>query len=144
MLLAEHLWRAHWPAGDGPGSEDALTPRGAWLPFVPQPPGGPGVTAPPPPSPPAVGNAGASLLAGQMAEDLAKAAAASAAAPAEAAPTPDWRCDPNGNKDMLRVCGHMADVRGPCALAHAPLRCCVALPLAQLADAPAPAPGARR
>ena len=24
---------------------------------------------------------------------------------------PDWRCEPDGDMDMLRVCGHMDDVR---------------------------------
>jgi hypothetical protein len=112
LVLTEHLWRAHVPVGDGPGSEAALTPRGAWMPRPTPLPG------PPPPPPRGAGGVGAgggggqSMLAASVADDLAAAAAAAAAAPPAAPPDPpDWRCEPGSNSDMLRVCGHMSEVR---------------------------------
>jgi hypothetical protein len=81
------------------------------------------LAAPPPPPAAAAGTAaavaaaggggsGASLLAASVADEIAEAAAAAAAAPpAPEIEPPDWRCEPGGNADMLRVCGHMSEVR---------------------------------
>ena len=113
----ERLWRAHLPAGDGPGSEDELAPRGEW---AMRARAGGLLAPPPPPAREALAqDAGSSLLAQGMEHDLHDLDKKSNA---KEQLLPDWRCEPDGDMDMLRVCGHMDDVRSPQA-------CMMLLPL---------------
>lgn len=109
----ERLWRAHLPSGDGPGSEDALAPRGAWAERMRVG----GLPAPPPPArkaEPTLAESGGnsnSLLALGMQKELQDFEDAKHAAGLAQLLPPDWRCEKDGDMDMLRVCGHMDDVR---------------------------------
>jgi len=111
LLLVERLWRAHLPAADGPGSEDELAPRGEWAKRA----RAGGVIAPPPPAREGLpqDGAGSSLLAQGMVQDLQDLEKWKMA---KHQLLPDWRCEPDGDMDMLRVCGHMDDVRSRCRI----------------------------
>ena len=112
LLLVERLWRAHLPSGDGPGSDEELTPRGAWAERL----RAGGLPAPPPPAgkgeaPLAEAGNSNSLLAQGMQKELEDFEEAKHAAGLAQLLPPDWRCEKDGDMDMLRVCGHMDDVR---------------------------------
>ena len=106
MLLTERLWRAHLPAGDGPGSEDELAPRGEWANRARA--GGMSAPAPPAREGQQQDATGGSLLAHGMAQELKDMERRKNA---KHQLLQDWRCEPDGDMDMLRVCGHMDDVR---------------------------------